>query len=340
MNPYFERMELKESYKDSVGKPRITSIATSNKYTHFYVKLDGTHIDLEIPEDRNNIRMLTREGNDVSHLVPYLVNDIKNSEMPYGVYACEAVHIMESLHNPRNSWGLSRRVLGRKDYDDSLQQIQLVIYDCYEQKGVNYREAPLAFRTLCLLPQFSKESLQASYSQLVLSTYIPNVCVPRCHTIDTLEDRWNELVLGKKMEGFVLFNLEEESCKFSRCFTKLKPPMNVDAVVLGYHLGKKGTRLEGMVGAFEVGLFKETDGKVELVSIGKVPTMPDLERVKWNVRMLELNLSFDKYYKESRPFVIEINASEVTVNNKLRFPSYLREREDKTIEECRWEQIV
>lgn len=339
MNPHFERMKLSEKYKNSEGLPRLEEIISSEKYTHFYPKFDGTHIDLEITLDRN-ITMLTREGNDVAHLVPYLVESLKDSEIPHGTYACEAVHISEVVNNPRNSWSLSRRVLGRKDYDDTLPQIQLIIYDCYEQRGESYKEAPLAFRTLCLLPRWDN-SIETSYNHLALPTFIQNILVPRCYTIDTLQDKWKEFVLDNKLEGFVLFNFENEECPFNETFTKLKPPMNLDAIVLGYHAGKKGTRLEGKVGAFEVGLIKDDgNGKVTVESIGKVPTMPDSERVKWTERMSECALGKDKYYVELRDFVIEINASEVTVNNKLRFPSYLRERTDKGTTECLWEQLV
>ena len=39
------------------------------------------------------------------------------------------------------------------------------------------------------------------------------------------------------------------------------------------------------------------------------------------------------------PYVIQVKASEVLPSGKLRFPSYVRERTDKSPKECLWEQL-
>lgn len=313
-NPYFKKMRLREKAYREDGSCRVSEIAKSGKYTHAYLKYDGTHIDLEIKLP-DSIRLLTREGNDVAHLVPYIIKDIKENVLPKLqediVIACEAVHynLMSSDNfKPKETWSESRRVLGRKSYDESLMPISLICYDLIEEKAYNQK----IYKVMGLIKD----------SKFLKRPFL----IP----IDSLLSLWEAVVEDMGGEGFVLFDIKKNESEF----TKLKPEnVDIDCVVLGYHEGKKGTRLEGKLGSFEVGLYKE-DGK--LVSIGKVPTMSDEERAKWTERM-KYSWSIDSAYDE--PYVIQVKASEVLPSGKLRFPSYVRERTDKKPKECLWEQL-
>ena len=314
-NPYFRKMKNKEKAYREDGSCRVSEIARSGKYTHAYLKYDGTHIDLEISLP-DSIRLLTREGNDVAHLVPYIVQDIRDNMLPKlkidAVFACEAVN---TNMNPKDTWSHSRSVLGRKEYDPSLDKLSLVIYDLYDCIDHLGELAHYYYRRRTLENLF----IDSIYSGIVYA-----------YPMTQLEVSWSKLVEDEGHEGFVLFHEFMEDYEF----TKLKPEnVDIDCVVLKYHEGKKGTRLEGKLGAFEVGLYKE-DGR--LVSIGKVPTMTDEERVKWTERM-EYSWSIDSAYDD--PYVIQVKASEVLPSGKLRFPSYVRERTDKSPKECLWEQL-
>lgn len=317
-NNYFKSMKNKEKPSD------MDSIIKGSKYSHFYIKLDGTHIDLHYYVGEP-IKMITREGNDVAHLVPYLVEELENcllAEAYQGVFACELVHVDAVLNDPRSSWSLSRNVLGRKEYDHSLPKIQCVIYDVYESFKKDVTDSSYWDRLQLYMPKTIEvysilKDLECGLTNFKIPTYIP---------MWMGKDYWKEFIETKKNEGLVLFDLYSYQ-EFDKTFAKMKPDINLDAVVLKMFEGKKGTRLEGKIGAFEIGLFKDNT----IVSIGKVPTMSDTERTKWTQRM------HDGF--QVGDYVIEVTASEVTTGNKLRFPSYLRERTDKKYTECLWEQI-
>lgn len=336
-NEYFKRTSQKAKEEDI---PKILAGKFKKPYTHFSMKLDGTHAELHIGDD---IKFITRDGNDVAHLVPYLVDTIKakpNWKALAGVYACELVHLDKVLNDPKDCWSASRRVLGRKEYDETLPMIQCVIYDLHSKvfdEGIGDKHY---FHRRLALPR-PDYTLESKYTEFAVPCYdLPNFHIPVLYQLEHLSFMWNEFIIERKNEGFCLVDMElSHTYKWEHTFCKLKPSIDVDAIVLGYFEGKKGTRLEGRIGAFEVGLYKQTGSNYEIVSIGKVPTMNEKQRVFWTERMRRGILSAKLVDGTDAPFVIQVKASEVTSGNKLRFPSYVRERTDKKPIECTWEQL-
>ncbi len=324
-NTYFQRTINKEKAEDEKGNSLIPYIINSNKYDEYYHKFDGTHLDLYIYQDEP-IKLITREGNDVSHLVPYLIKRLERDFTYEGVFACEAVHLSVVDSDPKDSWSASRRVLGCKEYNKDEPEIDLIIYDVYEHDRQDVTNKSYIERKVFHMPKSNGTRIYIPFATDCQG--IKGVYVPISYSIESLELNWEYHILYDDKEGFVLVNTQEH-VDFKRTFTKLKPLLDIDVVVTGFNEGKKGTRLEGKLGSFDVSLYK----KGVLTFIGKVPTMSDTERVKWTNRMLDDTLSREKY-------VIQVKASEVTSGFKLRFPSYVRERTDKKPEECTWEQIV
>lgn len=350
-NKFFQRTVKKETVE---AISSIVSKEHKDNFTHYSHKFDGTHVELIF--SRDSIQFITRDGNDVSHLVPYLVEELKASsllEAYYGVYACELVHIERVRENPKDAWSASRRVLGCKEYNPDEPKIQCVVYDIHSREvypNRNLYDYPYAVRRNIYM-------LQKAYPSVIDEMVTPlrhldSFFTPSLNVIDdSFESAWEYHINVKKREGFVLVNCEQEHKKpipWNHTFTKLKPFMDIDCVVMGYNEGALGTKLEGKLGSFDVGLYRDN----KLVSIGKVPTMSDEERVKWTTRMSEPKWCYDKGYcpqpyhpstelckKCTLPYVIQVKASEVTSGNKLRFPSYVRERTDKTPKECLWSQI-
>ena len=323
-NDYFKRTKLK-----LVGSQDVADeLSKGDKYTHAMLKFDGTHAELIIDDE---VRFITRDGNDVSHLVPYLVDTINKWEYKlayYGVYACELVHLDVVRDNPKDSWSASRRVLGGKTFKEEQPEIQCVIYDVHEKLYLESEEDTAYFYRRAQLPiALPKDTVLETYA--MECDKLCNFYIPRLYATKHLGSLWSEDITRMKREGFVLCNPYIET-PWDKTFTKLKPLMDVDCVVMGYNEGTKGTKNEGKCGSINVGLYK--DGV--LTPIGKVPHMTDAEREVFTERML-FNVSC-----ECAKTVIQVECAEITSGFKLRFPNFVRERTDKFAEECKWEQII
>lgn len=319
-NLYFKRTSKKATEAD------ISDIISDKLYSHFYHKFDGTHVDLHWKKGEP-VQMITRDGNDIAHLVPYLTEAIEKAEYMeayQGVYACELVNLHLVVTNPKDSWSASRRALGVKEYKGNEENyVHCVMYDVYERDSENVEHLPYLERLYKLMPPVGDQTV---YSDFVGSVQnLDGFYIPKPIDIKGLQEAWDYHVLASKREGFVLFNMSG-NVKWEHTFTKLKPDLDIDCVVTGYNLGAKGKQHDGKLGAFNIGLYK--DGK--LVDIGKCPTMTQSERDRWTERMLN---------KDTVQYVIQVKASEVTTAGKLRFPSYVRERTDKKPEECIYEQL-
>lgn len=322
MNEYFKRT----SKKLDIGYLESLSKTKGGGFTHYYHKFDGTHADLHWYKGEP-IKFITREGNDVSHLVPYLVEALENHkymEAYEGVYACELVNLDVFMNNPKDTWSATRRALGVKEYKGNLENyVHCIIYDVYDRDKESVEHLTYLERLFIKMPSVGEP---CKYNEYVHSINdLKGFYIPQKLPIHTLPEAWETHIVTAKREGFVVFNINAE-VKWEHTFNKLKPGIDVDCVVTGYNLGAKGKQHDGKLGAFDISLYK--DGK--LVSIGKCPTMTQSERDRWTERMLN---------NDKTPYVIQVHASEVTTGFKLRFPSYVRERTDKKPEECLWGQL-
>lgn len=321
-NLYFKRTSKKLKESD------IDDVLENKKFTHYYHKFDGTHVDLHYYVDAP-IKMITREGNDIAHLVPYLVQALQDNplmEAYQGVFACELVNLHLVKTNPKDSWSGSRRALGVKEFKgkETVDFVHCVIYDKYESHRENIEHLPYLERLYKHIPKALGTTVYAEFVSGVVD--LTGFYVPQIKQIDNLKEDWEQHILIKKREGFVLFNLDDMKCKWEHTFHKLKPDLDIDCVVIGYKLGTKGGQHEGKVGSLNIAVYK--DGV--LFSVGSCSGMKQEERDMWTERMLN---------KDNTQYVVQVKASEVTTAGKLRFASYVRERTDKKPEECLYEQL-
>lgn len=332
-NPWFKRTTKKLGVEDI---PSLVAGKHKSKSTHFYHKFDGTHVDVDL-RDRWNITMTTRDGNDIAHLVPYIIDDIKNNpywNMYEGVFACELVSLDEVMLNPKNVWGKTRTAIGVKEYSPELPKVQLVLYDVYEFEGNDVSELTYSERSSYCMPSSEangQANIYCEYTQRI--PFSEFVYLPRAYEIKELPVFWEHHIVDSKREGFVTFDMtpREVALKWEHTFNKVKPKIDVDCIVTGFILGKTGKNI-GRVCTLQVAVYKE--GK--LFDIGKVSGMKEDEIIMWTERMnCEASL-----LSESSSYVIQAKATEVTVKGKLRFGSYDRERTDKRPDECLFEQLM
>lgn len=328
-----ENMYFKRTKKKLLGTSELmVDIIKKNTFTHYTHKLDGTHVELHVGD---TIKMITREGNDVADKVPYLVKRLNEYALKlafHGVYACELVHMERVLNEPKDAWSASRRVLGCSDYNPNEPEINCIIYD-YHVKDFDTSPTPKCLeRRRAKLPKTIHTTVN-DYVEAVDS--LKGFYVPILHSVDTLLEHWETKVIEGKREGVMLCNPYEEIA-WDKTFTKVKPAMDIDTVVMQYHLGKVGTKNEGRVGSIEVGVYKGT----KLVSIGKLPSMNESERDLWTHRMQKDEKGCTMADGTFELYVIEAKCETMTSGMKMKFPSYVRERTDKRAIECLWEQVV
>jgi hypothetical protein len=218
-------------------------------------------------------------------------------------------------------------VLGRKEVDAEQPPIDCVIYDMHTSEYYRVDGNTRYAKRRQLLPKYDLAGKQhdtlAHPIRELEGFYVPNLL-----TVDKLKSAWYTHIINDNKEGFVLLDPWAE-VPWDKTFTKLKPLIDIDCVVVGYNEGTKGTKNEGKCGSLTVGVYKGD----ELVVVGKVPHMTDKEREVWTERMLfGIDCACDKR-------VIQVECSEITSSGKLRFPNYVRERADKKPKECTWDQF-
>ena len=318
----------KNEYFKRTKKKLVGSLAVARelhkKFTHCMLKLDGTHAELIID---NDVRFITRDGNDVSHLVPYLVSSFanwKHREAYRGVYACELVHIDKTLNDPKDCLSASRRVLGCKEFNQNEPELQCVIYDVHQREYHDVPQTDYLARRL-LLPTYHCDE-----GHIVNKCFdLDNIYTPTILKLDEIDMKqvWQYSIVEKQREGYIVFNADK-AVEWDKTFTKVKPLMDVDCIVMDFVEGSVNTKNEGKVGSIRVGLIHPKKG---LTAIGKVPHMKEHERDYWTRIWIE-GLVHNQ--------VIQVECSEITKAFKLRFPNYVTIREDKTPDECEWEQIL
>lgn len=184
---------------------------------------------------------------------------------------------------------------------------KLFVFDIVELNGYNLRS----------LPYFGRYQKINDWIRSIEHSDARFIRVESYDT-DHWKDLWESLVVNQGYEGIVLkkadsyFSVNMHQARMKRIFTK-------DYVVMGF---KEGTnRLEGTLGALEVGLFR--DNTLERIcSVGGGFT-DSLRDIIWNNKVNYL-------YK-----VVEVSGKALFESGALRHPAFKRFRTDKLPSECK-----
>ena len=295
----------------------------------FEPKLDGTRV--LIYKDGNDIELINRRGKDITYRYPELLDIVKYIKPESCVLDAELVVLDKDGK-------VNFNLLQQREQIDNKFLIQLrskqfpatlFVFDILEKDGTTLVDKPLKER---------KKELEKSIKNSSIITVCP-------YTFNGKE-LW-EKVKELGMEGVMAKDLSSkyEQGKRSWSWLKIKNFNTIDAIIIGFTEGT-GKR-EKSFGALLLAAYKEN----KLIYIGKVGTGFDeklLESLTKKMKMLKTKKSpLDEEEEEKvkeriktkvvwiKPELIaEVKYLEITKDNELRAPVFLRLRTDKKLNDC------
>ena len=294
-------------------------------------KLDGFR--LEIHKYNGNIRLFTRNMEDVTKQFPDIVDTVKkNVDGKNFIIDCEAVGFNNKTRRYMPFQNISQRIKRKYDIDNIIKElpIELNIFDIIFYNDTNLMDETLRERRALL-----EKIVHQIPRKIVLTKRL---------VTDSLEkaEEFYKKCLNEGLEGIMIKNLESiyRPGRYVNGWMKLKNILEpVDAVIVGaiYGNGKRAKWLSSYVIACQ------SEGK--FLDIGKVST---------GVKEKTEGLTYKKLTELLKPLIIEQKGKEVIVKPKiiievgyeeiqkspsyssgfaLRFPKFLGLRYDKPLNE-------
>lgn len=301
-------------------------------------KLDGTRV--LVYKNKDKIRLINRRKNDITYRYPELAKIGKNIKAGSCVLDAELV-VLDKSGKPNFNLLQQREQLDKKlliELRSKQFPATLFVFDLLEVEGESYVNKRLYER---------KEKLKALIREspyLVLCPYTTKG-----------KELWKKVV-EQGLEGVMAKRLDSiYEFKRSRNWLKIKNLNTIDAIIIGFTRGKKARA--SSFGALLLAAYAKASKakKPKLVYIGRVGTGFDESMLKQLLEMMkvlktkrpvlskdELRKVYRKVAKKAteeiswvKPKLIaEIKFLELTKDNELRAPSFLRLRFDKRLEEC------
>lgn len=200
-----------------------------------------------------------------------------------------------------------------------------------KKEGNDEAKAALKFRAFFLMPLSDwiaqRTKITMRHARFYLETVLAQIEASKIvlsegREVDDYCDMMtycNEAIDVHGVEGLILKNWESTYLwERDSAWTKVKRFYDVDCRIVGTYAGRKGTRLENCLGGIQVVGFLENGERVE-ANVGSGFNDEDRERVDWIGQTVVI-----KYQEVSR-------AKNKAVAS-LRFPTYERRRDDKTVE--------
>lgn len=258
-------------------------------------KLDGTRILVHVAED--GVHFYTRRGEDHIGKLPQLTKEL--SELPVDTWLDgELVSLSQKDGKIVCEWGTVTSVLGSKLPHIHADTLTYVAFDIMKMDGHDVRTLPLSDRRSLL------ERLLAKF-EWDRVTIIPQV---------EASEKAHQVMLDLGYEGSMVKdpNARYASGKRGYGWDKIKPTVEVEGVIIGFKPGEGS--FTGLVGALIFGQFQ--DGK--MVERGKCSGMDFATRQ-------HISQNPDEYLGR----VITVKHEGTTKHGNLRFPRFMRFRDDR-----------
>lgn len=330
-------------------------------------KYDGFRVQLHYSKKKDEVRLYSRNLEDVSFMYPDLIEGVKQD-----VKADEVILEGEAIgYDPETGRLLPfqetvqrKRKYGIEEMSKSIP-LRLFAFELLSLNGENLIKVPFEERRKKLETVLPSKGMK--HQTIVLA---PNEITDDAKKIEVMFDdavtKGLEGIIAKKLDGVYQAGARGSNwIKFKRSYSA-KINDTIDCVVMGYDVGR-GKRADFGIGAFLVGLYNEKDDK--FVTIAKIGT--GLTDEEWR----ELKKRCDTSQSENKPplyevdkmmdvdvwvkplIVVEIKADEITrspvhtagrimketkngaqtvevAGYALRFPRLVRFREDKRPEDA------
>lgn len=285
----------------------------------FEPKLDGTRCIAEINEEVN---LFNRREKNIRKRYPFICQELKKYKgmvfdgeiVCYNKEGIPDFYLLQKREHIDNEFIIEIKA--------KLIPATYVIFDILEIDGKSLIEKPLEERKEILNDLFEK----SAHLELIFST--PNG-----------EALWKEII-KRDMEGVIAKKLGSKYYPGERRkeWLKIKNTKTIDVVIVGY------TQEIREISALAMALWKDS----KLYYIGKVGTGFDEELMNYMLKKFEKVDSPPVVNPENAPenviwvkpkFVAEVEYLEITKDNELRAPAFKRLREDKSVDECTFEQV-
>lgn len=286
------------------------------EFAAFEFKLDGARI--QVHKSPDDVRIFTRQLNDVTERLPEIVDAVKNLE-PAELILDGEVLALSGDGRPRPFQVTMKRFGRRHDVATMQESVPLTafFFDCLHASGTDYIDAPAQqrFETMAaLLPD--------------------EMMIPRIFTADADEaEAFMRSALAAGHEGIMAKSLDApyEAGNRGAAWLKIKPVHTLDLVVLAAEWGSG--RRKGWLSNLHLGA-RDNDG---FVMLGKTFKGLTDELLAWQTdKLLELETGREGHVVHVRPeLVVEIAFNDVQKSHQypggvaLRFARVRRYRDDK-----------
>ena len=286
--------DMLDELDNTNGRDNKTYYAVGEKY-------DGYRMLLDITKD--GTRIFSRTKKEYTNHVPHIT--IPYPELAGTILDCEAIAPTYKHSDTTSIFGsLPSRAV---EVQNKIGKAHLCIFDVLQFKGEDVRRFSQAIRSDIV--HDAACTIRDDYNYGVISVLSSETLFEK-----NLRSHYDDTV-GAGREGVVL---KDMNATYGEGWTKIKQSKTYDFIIIGFTKGK-GKHIN-RIGAIEYGGYNKY-GIIEYV--GKASGMSDAVRedMTYNPK-----LYLDK--------VVELSAFEVTTSGALRFPQFVRMRDDKPLMEC------
>lgn len=310
-------------------------------------KYDGFRLQIHYSKKLNEVRLYSRNLEDVTLMYPDVVEGVKKE-----IHADEIIVEGEAIgYNPQIDQFLPfQETVQRKrkyDIEEKAREIplKLFVFELLYNEGMSFINEPFTKRREKLESVIDVKNSPKQNTIIIAPHTLLSDATRIEKTFDEAIANGLEGIIAKKLDGTYRPGARGWNwIKFKRSYSS-KIHDTVDCLVMGYDTGK-GKRTDFGIGAFLVGVYDEKEEVYKTVSkIGTGLTDEEWREMKTRCNKLQtkrkpLQYTIDKTMEVDMwvtpGIVVEIKADEITQSPNhtalfaLRFPRLVRFRDDKS----------